>query len=165
MEFNLKVPVTEVKSGNYSTHLIFLPAEIADWFLGQKLSRVEGSFNEIPFRLAIQSDGNGGRYLMINKTILKKLSLSAGALINLTLMPDKDPDRLDEPEELLEVLAQMPEAQKFYLTLTTGARRSVVIYVSQGKTVEARIKRSLQMAEKMAMGIVFKPGEKGKKGL
>ncbi len=165
MEFNLKVPVTEVKVSTSSTNLIFLPEEVAQWFLSNKIVRVEGKFNEIPFRLAIQSDGNGGRFLMINKTILKKLNAVAGTIINLNITPDKEPDRLDEPEELLEVLAQIPEAQNFYNSLTTGARRSVVIYIAQGKTVETRIKRSLQLAEKMAMGIAFKPGEKGKKEL
>ena len=99
---------------------------------------------------------------MINKSILKKIKAQAGTIIDLLIMPDKDPERLDEPEELLEVLAQIPEAQAFYNKLTTGAKRSVVIHISQAKTVETRIKRSLELAEKMAMGIQFKPGEKSK---
>ena len=52
-------------------------------------------------------------------------------------------------EELEEVLRQDAEAFARWQTFTTGKKRSLALYVTTAKRIETRIKRALELAEKI----------------
>lgn len=162
MVFTYNVFIEKAEHG-FTNHLVYIPLEAANYFLENKIKRVSGQFNELPFRLALHSNSNGQLYLMMSKSTLKSLKAVEGQKIEMILMADPKPNELNEPEELVEVLAQEPEAFIAYQKLTIGVKRSLVFYISQAKTIDTRIKRALQMAEKMKNGTLFRPTEKGKK--
>ena len=62
---------------------------------------------------------------------------------------DLDPDRIDFAEEFLEVLAQDPEASEKFFAFTLGKQRSLNIYITQVKSVNSRLKRSFELADKI----------------
>jgi uncharacterized protein YdeI (YjbR/CyaY-like superfamily) len=58
-------------------------------------------------------------------------------------------DLLEIPEELLVCLEQDEEANKLFSDFTKGLQRSLVHYVSSAKSIDTRIKRSLELLTKI----------------
>jgi hypothetical protein len=129
-------------------HIIFPLNEVATW-KAAGIKRVNGTINGAPFRLALQSDGEGGLYLMIGKELCKKAKIEIGQLVQVYIEQDLDPDRIDFAEEFLEVLAQDSEASEKFFAFTLGKQRSLNIYITQVKSVNSRLKRSFELADKI----------------
>ncbi len=72
-----------------------------------------------------------------------------GDVLFASLKPDPDPDSVDVPDELVEALAEHPEAQERFDAWTPGKKRSLASYITQAKRSETRIKRAFEMAYKM----------------
>ena len=56
---------------------------------------------------------------------------------------------LELPEEFTEVLAQDEFAFQAYEALNDGGKRGYIYYIRQGKSIDTRIKRSLEISEKL----------------
>jgi len=130
------------------SHVMIPFAEVHTW-KEAGVKRVNGTINNIPFRLALISDGEGGLYLMLNKALCKKANMQIGDQVNVTITEDLDPDRIDFAEEFLEVLAQDEEASAKFFAFTLGKQRSLNVYITQAKGVETRLKRSFELADKI----------------
>lgn len=129
-------------------HITFPLNEVPTW-KAAGIKRVNGTVNGAPFRLALQSNGEGGLYLMIGKDLCKKAKLVIGEQVQVYIEQDLDPDRIDFAEEFLEVLAQDPEAHEKFFAFTIGKQRSLNIYITQVKSVNSRLKRSFELADKI----------------
>ena len=129
-------------------HILFPVKEVPTW-KAAGIKRVNGTINGTPFRLALQSDGEGGLYLMIGKDLCKKAKIEIGQQVQVYIEQDLDPDRIDFAEEFLEVLAQDPEASEKFFAFTLGKQRSLNIYITQVKSVNSRLKRSFELADKI----------------
>lgn len=129
-------------------HITFPLAEIAVW-KAAGIKRVNGTINGGAFRLALQSDGEGGFYLMISKDLCKKANIEIGQQVQVYIEQELDPDRIDFAEEFLEVLSQDPEASEKFFAFTLGKQRSLNIYITQVKSVNSRLKRSFELADKI----------------
>jgi len=120
-------------------HLISVPDEIAKTFLnGKGAPRVFCSVKGSPeFPCALNP--RHGRYVIIaSKQLIKKNRLFV------------DPDNgLGRPEELDEVLDQDEAAFLAYNALNDGHKRGYIYYISQAKSVDSRIKRALEIANKL----------------
>jgi hypothetical protein len=132
----------------YYTHIVFPITEVSTWKV-LKVKRIIGTINQMPFRLALQSDGECGLYLMIGKELCKKANIEIGQQVQVYIEQDLDPDRIDFAEEFLEVLAQDPDAQEKFFAFTLGKQRSLNIYITQVKSVNSRLKRSFELADKI----------------
>ena len=62
---------------------------------------------------------------------------------------DPNPDAVEIAEELLEALAQDDEARERWETFTPGMQRSVNHYVDSAKRPETRIRRAVEVTEKI----------------
>ncbi len=131
----------------FMNYMVVVPDEIVQE-INQKRIRTKGTINGIDFSLAIQHIKNGAYYFSINNELRKKAKLTEDkeALIKFVVV---DSDVLEIPEEFLEVLSQDEMAMEMFNTFTIGKQRSLCIYVQGAKLVESRIKRSLELAEKI----------------
>jgi hypothetical protein len=136
---------------------IFIPGDIAEELTLKANTRLVGSLNGLQFRLASLSDGAGQFYITVSKPLQKSAGLKPGQMVTVQIAVDPEPDRLDIPEEFEELLQQDPEVKAIFETLTIGYRRSILHYISGAKGVDTRIKRSLELAERMRNGM---PGAK-----
>jgi uncharacterized protein YdeI (YjbR/CyaY-like superfamily) len=57
------------------------------------------------------------------------------------------------PEELSEVLATDPEASRIFHALTEGNQRGLIFLVTQVKSTDKRIERSLRIADQVKHGV------------
>jgi hypothetical protein len=109
--------------------------------------------NEISFHCAIMPKKEGGHYINIGSSICKKLKIANGSRVTATFSEDDSAYQFEVPEEFQEVLSSDPEAEKIFHSLTMGNQRGLIYLVTQVKSVDKRIERSLKIAERIKHGI------------
>ena len=125
-------------------HLIPVPNEIAEKFInGKGAPRIFCSVQNNPeFPCALNP--RHGRYVIIaSKLLIKQNKLSLGVPFTISIRTDPN-NGLGLPEELSEVFDQDELAYKAYNDLNDGEKRGLIYYILQAKSVDSRIKRSLE---------------------
>ena len=139
----------EAIDGPMLHHLIIVPDTIADQFKTDKgpvriLCKI-GNGEEFPCALIPRH----GRYIIAaSKKLIKDNNLSTGRTFQITIRIDPN-NGLEQPEELTEVLAQDEFAAEVFDRLNDGNKRGYIYYIRQAKSIDTRIKRSLEIAEKI----------------
>lgn len=137
-------------SSSISYKGIFIPPEILSQLpVAKGRIRVKGTINGHPFNLAIQSAKEAGKYFMISSSLRKVCKLEVGPRPIAVSFSLVDSEELEIPEELLSVLEQDEVAGKIFYAYTKGYQRSLVHYITTVKNIDSRIKRALELAEKI----------------
>ncbi len=142
---------TVLRSGGdwLNMHYIQVPVAVVQDLVGKGVKRVLGELNGVPFRLALISDGEGGRRIMVGTPLRKAAKTFEGGQVVVSMWPDPDPDRIDLPEEFQIVLEQDEEAAEKFYAMTPGRQRSLAYYAASAKQVDTRIKRAIELAHKL----------------
>jgi hypothetical protein len=148
--FTFTARLQETMYGNFTYAAAFLPKKIVD-ALPAARQRTSGTINDIPFLLAIQYRKDGRSFFLFSRSLCKKAGVGVGSPVTISFEL-VDSDWLELPEELEAVLAQDDEARKIWDSFTRGRQRSLTIYVTSVKGVDSRIKRSLELANKVKWG-------------
>ncbi|MGC1241849.1 MAG: YdeI/OmpD-associated family protein [Chryseosolibacter sp.] len=151
MNFRFQTKLAPIEAVFMKT-AVFLPRQITLQLPGGRI-RVKGTLNSAPFALAVQHLGDGSRYFSVSAPLRKAAGIKMGdpVTVSFTIV---DPDKLDVPEELQEVLAQDDAARKAWEKLTTGYRRSLIHYITSVKNVDSRIRRSLDLLDRAKAGLL-----------
>ena len=131
---------------------IFLPDEIIRQ-LPKGRVRVKGTFNRVPFALAVQHLKDGSRFFSVSGPLRKAAHIKVGDKVDV-FFKLVDPDNLDIPEELEAVLDQDEVARNAWEKLTTGYQRSLIHYITSVKNVDSRIKRTIELLERAKAGLL-----------
>lgn len=148
MPYAFVSPVLRLETG-LKQHYLPLPPDIADELWDAGVRRLECTFNGHPIRRAIQGRRDGERYVMLNNALLREIGATLGDLVEVSLRPDPEPDRIDLGEEFTAVLEDDDEAAARFYVMTPGRQRSLASYVTSAKRTETRLKRALEMARKL----------------
>ena len=109
--------------------------------------RVKGEINGFPFCSTLFPTGNGGHMLSVNKKMQAGGKATAGGKAKFRLQPDTTPREVKPSAELMAVLRQSKQLQKFFDSLSYSIRRFLADLVAQGKHTETRRRRAEQTAE------------------
>ena len=143
-------------------HVVFIPDK-ALLKLGIKgTTRLIGTMNGAAFNLAAMSNGEGQYYLVMGLPLRKAAKVKLGNAVKVIAERDPQPKQVTVPEELEAALDNDPKALEIFNGFTPGYRRSVVHYVNGAKRIDTRIKRALELCDKMRMGTLH--GMKNKDG-
>lgn len=130
-------------------HLIVVPAEIAAQFtVGKGAPRILCSIEGSPEFPCALNPRHGRHVIIASKQLIKRNKLAVNTPFQISIRIDPH-NGLGLPEELSEVLDQDAAAFKAYEVLNDGHKRGLIYYVNQAKSVDSRIKRSLEIMEKM----------------
>jgi len=119
-----------------------IPKDISDWLKpGWRRSfRVKGKIDNFTISgMAVLPMGGGGFILVLNAAIRKGIGKRKGAMVSLSLVEDKSPLKLNP--ELLECLADEPEAQTFFDSLAPGHRNYFSKWIDSAKSESTKTKR------------------------
>jgi hypothetical protein len=130
-------------------HYVAVPSKAVEAIKSSGSRRVVATINGVELRRALNSRVDGPTFLILGQPLLKKLNVALGDTVKITLKIDTQPDRVDMAEELTAVLDTDEEAAALFYAMTLGKRRSLELYVSSAKSVDTRIKRALELAEKI----------------
>lgn len=123
------------------THII-IPAKIAKQLNpGNKKSfRVKGKLDDFKIeKVALMPMGEGDFIMAINAAMRKGIRKQKGATLKVELEVDKAP--ILPPSELLECMADEPEAVKHYNSLPQGHRNYYTKWIDSAKTDTTKAKR------------------------
>jgi hypothetical protein len=126
--------------------------EVAEQLLeeGENKKRLVIAFpNGTKFHRALQRSKDGVCFIRFGKSTLRDAKVEPGMQVDVTLTEDTSEFGMPFPEELQEVLAQDEEGNQKFLALKPGLRRSLLYHISSAKTIDTRIKRSLDIVHKL----------------
>jgi hypothetical protein len=150
-DFSFTTKLERLQS-NLSYTALFLPYEIVAQLPEKGRVRVAGKLNGItPFNLAILNLKEGPKYLMIGSQLRKEAKIKEGDLVQVSFQL-VDSELLEIPEEFKEALLLDEEAAVIFDSFTTGYKRSLMHYITSAKSIDTRIKRSLELLEKAKHG-------------
>ncbi|GAB2963885.1 hypothetical protein GCM10027048_36360 [Hymenobacter coalescens] len=132
--------------------MLIVPEQVVEALGGKGVKRVVGTLNGYPIRRGLLPLRTGERFLMISKALRKELQLTLSDEVTVTLAPDPNPDQVDLPEELLEGLAEWPEAAAAFHRLTPGRQRNLVHHIDSAKRAETRAQRVITLLHQLATG-------------
>ncbi len=130
-------------------HVLPVPDEVASVYDGNSIRRLIATLNGHPVSRALMGPMDGGRYLIAGQDLMKQIGARLGSTVKVILEPDPDPDFIEVPEEFEIVLEQDPEARARWETFTKGRQRSLAVHLNGAKKPETRLKRALEIAEKL----------------
>lgn len=126
---------------------IMVPPAIAQPFLEQKHRRI---ICRLPGDIVIHAalmPSKTGWFILINKSIQKKLGLLPGKTLALSIEKDDSEYGMPMPEELQWILDEDQAAFRFFEQLTPGKQRNLIHLVSSVKNQDSRIRKSLAIAD------------------
>lgn len=139
--------------GDHHVTVIYIPEEIMNMKPKFRV-RAEGVMNGVTFNLAVQSQKLGFKYFLVSKDLRKKI-IANGQTNIVVIFEWVDADKLDIPEELEAVLNQDDDFKSKFDSFTVGKQRGLVHYITSAKTVDTRIKRSLDLAWKVKNNALY----------
>ena len=127
-------------------HYAEVPSAIVKKLGGLNKQRLFCTLNKNPkFQCGMMALGEGRGYITVSKKKLRDFSLALGDTIQVTLTPDHSEFGMEVPEELIELFAQDPEAEKRFMSISPGKQRNIIYYVVGVKNTDKRIERALKL--------------------
>ncbi len=149
--FEFEGELIKIDSASFLQYVVIVPSDVFAEMPQQINLRGKGTMNGVPYSLAIQKMKDGTRYIAANKALQKAAHLQLNVPVNV-VFELADPDEVELPEELLVVIEQDPEKGKLWFQLTPGRQRSLAHYIFSTKNVDLRIKRSMELLHRLAIG-------------
>jgi hypothetical protein len=144
-EFEAPVQIHDV--GRYRYTVVYLPIEIERALPSKATARIriEAEVNDHPLNAAWQPAGDGRRFIMLSKRLLKEAGLAPGEIATVRFRL-ADSDAVEIPHLLDTALNQDAAARAGWEALTPGRRRGVAHMIASAKreaTQTARLTRIL----------------------
>jgi len=98
---------------------------------------------------ALQMRKDGYAVILLSREVLKAWRCEIGDIVRVEIKADTSKYGMAFPEEFEIVLEQDPEAKAEFEARKPGKQRGVLHYIDSAKSEEARIKRALEIAEKL----------------
>jgi hypothetical protein len=125
-----------------------IPMDIIEQLPPMPRWRTEGTLNGVPFNLAICKIKTGERYFIVGSSLRKAAKVMPNTEVHIAFQLT-DPDKLEIPEEFLECLRQDRVGEQRWNELTIGKQRSILHYITSTSKTDTRIKRSLELLDKL----------------
>ncbi len=150
-EYLFCAPVMQLGVG-FTIWGVPLPEDVAAALAGAGVRRVVGTIGGIAVSRAIMNPRRPQPYLTLNRDLMRRLRVGEGDLLDVMITADPAPDDVALCDEFEAVLEQHAHAAACWEAMTPGRRRSYAHYVNGGKRPETRLKRALDLAQRMEEG-------------
>ncbi|NDJ53962.1 MAG: DUF1905 domain-containing protein [Chloroflexi bacterium] len=130
-------------------HYVPLPDDVAAALEKAEHKHVEGTIDGHDFRRVLHLRDDGSTCLKFGLTWLKQAGLEIDQVVSVELAPDFDPDRIDMPPELLEVLQRDPDVMEEFSRLSISRQKTLAYGVARAKKPETRLRRSEKIADEL----------------
>jgi|GEM_PF-461643 len=135
-------------------HYVVLDETIVKKFVTKENYRVICTANGVvEFHGAILPKKEEGHFINIGSAICRKLKIKEGSRVKLSFQKDTTSYQFEMPDEFAQVLKTDLQANKVFEHLTDGNKRGLIYLITQVKSVDKRIERSLKIAERLKAGI------------
>ncbi|KAA2238748.1 DUF1905 domain-containing protein [Chitinophaga agrisoli] len=133
---------------------VIVPVDIAQQIKpnNKKSFRVKGKLDKHPITAVAMLPMGGGDFMIpLNADMRKAIGKRKGATLQLQLEEDTNPNAVSSPE-LMECLADDPEALAFFNKLTMSHRNYFMKWIESAKTESTKAKRLAQTMVALGKG-------------
>ena len=135
------------KQSNLWGYHFLIPENVASYFVEKRDRRVIVTFNAaIKNHCAIMPSPNGS-FIMLNKTLVKKLQIQEGDWVTLEIEKDNSEYGMPLCEEFETVILGDEAVFAIFRQLTPGKQRNLIHQVNKLKSEEIKLRRTLAIAE------------------
>ena len=145
---------------------IVIPEDIAQQLKpgNRKSFRVKGKLDKHAIEaVALMPMGDGSFIMAVNAEMRKAIAKRAGAQLVVQIEEDDNPDAVSSPE-LMECLADEPEALAFFNSLAKGHRNYFMKWIESAKTEPTKAKRIAQAVTALARKLDYPSMMRANKG-
>lgn len=129
-------------------HVLPVPAEISAAFGKAGTVRCHTELNGYAVDRCLIPNGMGGHYIWLGRDHLRAIGAQTGSTVHVRLWA-ADPHAVVLPPEFEAALEQDEAAAQRFYAFTPGKQRGLASYITQAKTEATRIKRSLDICQKL----------------
>jgi len=140
--------------GAMNPHGIPVPYEVSEPLRKAGVRRLLVKVNGYELKRGLQGSKEFGSHLVVGLGLLQEAGVGPEETIQVEIVPDPNPEQIDVPDELLIALEQDEEANSRWKSMTLGKRRGLAYHVSTAKQENTRIKRVLDIANKLRTGTI-----------
>lgn len=127
-----------------------IPDEVSLAFGSRGQIRVKGTVDGEPFRSTLMPGGDGGHYLVVNKTKREKIGKSAGQSVEIALEPDDEPREIVVPDDLQAALAVNETSSANFANLPYSHKKRYIEHIEEAKLPDTRMRRIDKAVEELA---------------
>ncbi|MFZ6009651.1 MAG: YdeI/OmpD-associated family protein [Bacteroidota bacterium] len=132
---------------------ISIPFDVEKIFGSKGLVKVKARFDGYPYRGVLANMGTGCHVIIVRKDIRQAIGKKAGEKIKIEIELDLDERTVNVPEDLLDALANAPQAKKFFDGLSYTNRKEYATWITSAKRAETREKRLTETIRKLLKGL------------
>ena len=144
--------VLEKMSGRFPWHFIEFPHDVEKLYGKRGTVRIKGTINGVPMDRALMPRQSGYHMIVFGTELRKKAKVKVGDTVKIEVWLNTKPLELDLPEELSETLDFLPDFKTGWERAKPGAKRNMLIWIKQGKTVATRAKRVAELLRRFETG-------------
>ncbi len=147
--FTFITPIEVIEQG-MKRHVTYIPDNVVKELEIKANTRLLVIVNGQTFRLAAISNGEGQYFIHLGQPLRNQTGIKDSLRPHeFTIAIDPNPTDIGLPEELEAALDLDEEAHEVFDSLSAGMQRSLCYYVNSAKRIETRLKRALELAEKL----------------
>ncbi len=113
---------------------------------------VEGTVNGFHCQVALEPDGKGSHWFMVDKAMREVAHAAAGDTVMLAIEPVKEWPEPNAPADLKKALAAAPRAHTLWMDITPMARWDWIRWIGSTKQPETRRRRIETACSKLKAG-------------
>lgn len=133
-------------------HYIEFPKDAEKIFGKKGMIRVLLEVGEHQFRRALIPTSSGFHRIIMGEEIRKAIGVKTGDRIKAQIRFDPTVPELVIPEELQSIFDMEPEVEQQFHSLAPGMKRQICLWISEGKKVETRVNRALEILRRFQSG-------------
>jgi hypothetical protein len=118
--------------------VLTLPKDASAQLPSRGMVMVKGTFNDFPFRAALEPDGKQSHWFKVSQALLEGAGVGAGDTVAMEIEPTKEWPEPNVPADLAATLTSDPEAQAIWMDITPMARWDWIRWISAAKGLETR---------------------------
>ena len=130
--------------GTLYYNVVYLPEGLLEIPSKKRGYRIRGVCHGQPLELALQPDSSRTHYLILSKSLLKKIRKTISDEITVTFRL-VDPNIVEIPELLQRGLDRKPKANRVWNTLTAGKKRTWITFIKSAKTIPTQENRVMEV--------------------
>jgi len=139
------------KAGSWT--FLVLPKSASAKLPSRGMTAIEGTINGFAFQATLEPDGQKSHWLKVDRKLSEAARAEAGDIVTLEIAPAAKEPEPEVPADLKKALATAaPKARALWSDITPIARRDWIQWITSGKQIETRARRSKNACSMLAGG-------------
>lgn len=144
--------VLQKMPGRFAWTYVEFPHDVEKLYGRRGAVRIKGTVNGGKMDRALMPSRSGWHLIVLGADLRRRAKVRVGDRADFEIRLNTRPNKLDLPHELKETLDFFPEFSAGWKRMNPGMKRSILIWINQGRTVTTRAKRVAETLRRFETG-------------